>query len=136
MLLRLDHLAQYLAPFPGCVARFSSYLVRMTAAAVHWTLDPQAGTDLSPVPLTKNQHWTVDPDGKKIVDFSFVEGPFGMPAKTGYGSPILDFRDSLGPDMRYKVVRKLGEFEHLARPRLAVSAPLHNDVHSLPGFLQ
>ncbi|KAJ7457230.1 kinase-like protein [Mycena galericulata] len=31
-----------------------------------------------------------------------------MPADTGYGFPVLEFEENLGPENRYKIVRKLG----------------------------
>lgn len=39
---------------------------------------------------TTNQHISVGPDGKEVVDLEFVEEPLGMPATEGYGWPQLD----------------------------------------------
>ncbi|KAK7051340.1 hypothetical protein VNI00_004840 [Paramarasmius palmivorus] len=77
-----------------------------TDMPIHWTKDPRAGTAESPIPLTPNQHWTIDPEtGKRVVDFDFVEEPLGMPAERGLGFPQFDFGDVL---QGYTVLRKLG----------------------------
>ncbi|KAJ7764787.1 kinase-like protein [Mycena metata] len=44
----------------------------------------------------------------EVVDLSFEEEPLGMPAITGFGFPRFEFGEFLGPDRRYKIVRKLG----------------------------
>jgi hypothetical protein len=55
-----------------------------------------------------NQHISVGPDGKPNIDLTFVEEPLGMPASGGYGWPQFEFGESIGPDNRYIIVRKLG----------------------------
>ena len=55
-----------------------------------------------------NQHISVGPDGKVNVDLTFVEEPLGMPASDGYGWPQFKFGETLGPEKRYTIVRKLG----------------------------
>ena len=55
-----------------------------------------------------NQHFSVGADGKTYVDLSFASEPLGMPAKDGYGWPQIDINQSIGPDNRYTIRRKLG----------------------------
>ncbi|KAK0187959.1 kinase-like protein [Armillaria mellea] len=52
---------------------------------------------------------SVGPDGKLHVGkLTCVEEPLGLPAKEGYGWPHLKFNESIGPDNRYVISRKLG----------------------------
>ncbi|KAJ6555185.1 kinase-like domain-containing protein [Mycena vulgaris] len=85
-----------------------AWTISPNSERINWTEHPHAGTALSPVPLTANQHWSVDPEGKRVVDFSFVEEPLGMPAEIGYGFAHFEFGELVGPEGRYKVARKLG----------------------------
>lgn len=55
-----------------------------------------------------NAHWTVDHTGKSVVDLKFIEEPLGIPAQDGYGWPYIDFGESIGPNGRYTISRKLG----------------------------
>jgi len=52
-------------------------------------------------------HLSVDADGNVQVD-QFVEEPLGLGAKQGHGYLRVEFGDAIGPDKRYKVIRKLG----------------------------
>ncbi|KAJ7186812.1 kinase-like domain-containing protein [Mycena filopes] len=58
-------------------------------AAVHWTEDPRAGTELSPVPMTKNQHWSVAPDGTRRVNFT-SRTYSALKALTGYNTHFIE----------------------------------------------
>ncbi|PBK74828.1 kinase-like protein [Armillaria solidipes] len=52
---------------------------------------------------------SVGPDGKLHVGkLTFVEEPLGLPAKEHFGWPHLEFNESIGPDNRYVISRKLG----------------------------
>ena len=64
--------------------------------------DPQAA------PRASNKHVSVNPEGIELVDLEFVEEPLGVTAEQGHGFPWIEFSDAMGPDKRYKVVRKLG----------------------------
>jgi hypothetical protein len=55
-----------------------------------------------------NQHFSIDPEGKQVVDLSFVSEPLGLPAADGYGWAQFEFGDQIGPDNRYAITRKLG----------------------------
>jgi len=55
-----------------------------------------------------NKHLFVDATtGDTAVDIKFIEEPLGLSAEQGYGFPRFEFGESLGPDNRFKVVRKL-----------------------------
>ncbi|KAJ7036690.1 kinase-like protein [Mycena alexandri] len=62
----------------------------------------------SPEPTTRNQHFSVDAEGKTVVDLSFASEALGLPAADGYGWAQLEFGDSVGDDQRYTILRKLG----------------------------
>jgi hypothetical protein len=64
--------------------------------------DPQAA------PRISNKHVSVNPEGIELVDLEFVEEPLGITAEQGHGYIRIEFGDTIGPDKRYKVVRKLG----------------------------
>ncbi len=52
---------------------------------------------------------SVGPDGKLHVGkLTFVEEPLGLPAKERYGRPHLEFNESIGPDNRHVISKKLG----------------------------
>ncbi|RXW25557.1 hypothetical protein EST38_g374 [Candolleomyces aberdarensis] len=76
---------------------------------------------VSTVAEPTNQHFSVDPEGNRVVDLTFASEAIGMPASQGYGWPQFDFGQEIGPDDRYKIVRKLGWGMHsstwLARDR-------------------
>ena len=55
-----------------------------------------------------NVHYSVDPSGKTVMDLSFVSEPFGLPAADGYGWALFQAGESIGPDKRYLLSRKLG----------------------------
>ena len=66
--------------------------------------DPNAASRFS----DSNKHVSVNPEGIELVDLEFVEEPLGVTAEQGHGFIRIEFGDAIGPDMRYKVVRKLG----------------------------
>ena len=66
--------------------------------------DPHA----APRHYNTNKHVSVTPEGIELVDLEFVEEPLGVTAEQGHGFIRIEFGDAIGPDMRYKVVRKLG----------------------------
>ena len=55
-----------------------------------------------------NQHFSVDPEGKRVVDLSFASEALGMPASEGFGWAQFEFGDRIGQDNRYTISRKLG----------------------------
>ncbi|KAG9227134.1 hypothetical protein CCMSSC00406_0010238 [Pleurotus cornucopiae] len=57
---------------------------------------------------TTNQHFSVDADGKEVVDLSFQSEGIGLPAEKGYGWAQLEFGEKIGRDQRYTIARKLG----------------------------
>ncbi|GLB43876.1 putative kinase-like protein [Lyophyllum shimeji] len=59
-------------------------------------------------PRSSNKHVSVDPEGNTLIDLEFIEEPLGVTAEQGHGYLRVEFGDALGPDKRYKVVRKLG----------------------------
>lgn len=61
---------------------------------------------MSSVTGPTNQHVSVDPEGKTVINLTFASEALGMPASEGYGWAQLDFGDCLSD--RYKVMRKLG----------------------------
>ena len=59
--------------------------------------------DPRPAPLRSyNKH--VNPGTEHV----HLEEPLGVTAEQGHGFPWIEFRDAMGPEKRYKVVRKLG----------------------------
>jgi hypothetical protein len=50
----------------------------------------------------------VDAEGVEQVDLEFIDEPIGVPADKGHGFARFDFGDTIGPEDRYKIVRKLG----------------------------
>ena len=77
----------------------------------------------TPLPEPTNQHFSVDPEGKQVVDLTFVSEPLGLPAADGYGWAQFEFGDQVGQDNRYTITRKLGWGMHsstwLARDSLS-----------------
>jgi len=65
--------------------------------------DPQAAPRSG-----SNKHVSVNAEGIGLVDLEFVEEPLGVTAEQGHGFIRIEFGDAIGPDKRYKVVRKLG----------------------------
>ena len=59
-------------------------------------------------PRSSNKHVSVNAEGINEVDLEFVEEPLGVTAEQGHGFIRIEFSDAIGPDGRYKVVRKLG----------------------------
>ncbi|KAF4591315.1 hypothetical protein EYR40_009918 [Pleurotus pulmonarius] len=57
---------------------------------------------------TTNQHFSLDADGKEVVDLSFQSEGIGLPAEKGYGWAQLEFGEKIGRDQRYTITRKLG----------------------------
>ncbi|KAF8062371.1 kinase-like protein [Lyophyllum atratum] len=58
--------------------------------------------------VASNKHVSVDPEGNTYIDLEFIEEPLGVTAEQGHGYLRVEFGDALGPENRYKVVRKLG----------------------------
>jgi hypothetical protein len=87
----------------------SSTSIRMSSA-----------TQLEPT----NQHFSIDSEGKQVVDLTFTSEALGMPAADGYGWAQFEFGDQIGQDNRYTIVRKLGWGMHsstwLARDSMSV----------------
>jgi len=67
--------------------------------------DPHAPSRFPP---GSNKHISVNAEGIKLVDLEFVEEPLGVTAEQGHGYLRVEFGDAIGPDKRYKIVRKLG----------------------------
>ena len=59
-------------------------------------------------PRSSNKHVSVNPEGIELVDLEFVEEPLGVTAEQGHGYLWIEFGDVIGPDGRYKIIRKLG----------------------------
>lgn len=59
-------------------------------------------------PEFANQHFSVDAEGKPVIDLIFASEALGMPAVEGYGWVQFEFGDQIGQDNRYKIARKLG----------------------------
>ena len=59
-------------------------------------MSTDAGNSTKPT----NQHILVGPDGKVNINL-------GMPASDGYGWPQFEFGETLEPEKRYIIVRKL-----------------------------
>ena len=59
-------------------------------------------------PRSSNKHVSVNAEGIELVDLEFIEEPLGVTAEQGHGFIRVEFGDAIGPDKRYKVVRKLG----------------------------
>ena len=55
-----------------------------------------------------DQHFSVDAEGKQVVDLTFVSEPLGLPAADGHGRAQFEFGDKIGQDNRYTITRKLG----------------------------
>jgi hypothetical protein len=64
-----------------------------------------AHTQAAPQP--SNKHLSVDAEGNTQVDLEFIEEPLGPSAEQGHGFLRIEFGDAIGPDNRYKAVRKL-----------------------------
>jgi hypothetical protein len=64
--------------------------------------------DSTAVDEPKNVHYSVDPSGKTVMDLSFASEPLGLPALEGYGWPQFQAGESIGPEKRYLLSRKLG----------------------------
>jgi len=79
-------------------------------------------------PHLANLHFSLDPEGKQIVDLNFASEALGMPAADGYGWAQLEFGDQMGEGGRYTIVRKLGWGSHsstwLARDSTSVCCQL------------
>ena len=75
-------------------------------------------------PELTNQHFSVDPEGKQVVDLTFASEALGMPAADGYGWAQFEFGDQIGQSNRYIIARKLGWGMHsstwLARDSVSV----------------
>ena len=67
-----------------------------------------ARMDSTAVDEPKNVHYSVDPSGKTVMDLSFASEPLGLPASDGYGWPQFQAGESIGPENRYLLSRKLG----------------------------
>jgi len=78
-----------------------------------------------------NLHFSVDPEGKQVVDLIFASEALGVPAADGYGWAQFEFGDRIGEDKRYTISRKLGWGSHsstwLARDSMSVCCQLLYD---------
>lgn len=55
-----------------------------------------------------NKHVSVEEEGIEKIRLEFVEEPLGVTAEQGHGYLRVNFGDTIGPDNRYKITRKLG----------------------------
>lgn len=86
-----------------CLHRALSPLIRHTRPPLSHL------RQMSRTPSTQaNAHWSSDHNGKPVVDLTFIEEPLGILGEDGYGWPFIDFGESVGPDGRYVISRKLG----------------------------
>lgn len=69
---------------------------------------PAAHTHTQPASRPSNKHLSVDAEGNTHVDLEFIEEPLGISAEQGHGFLRVEFGDAIGPDRRYRIVRKLG----------------------------
>jgi serine/threonine protein kinase len=69
---------------------------------------PAAHTHTQPTSRLSNKHLSVDAEGNTHVDLEFIEEPLGISAEQGHGFLRIEFGDAIGPDCRYRIVRKLG----------------------------
>ena len=85
------------------VQRLSTYeKKRYHSALVSSSARPQAAEP-------SNKRLSVDTErGVTFVDLSFIEEPLGLSREQGYGFPRFEFGDTIGPERRYKIIRKLG----------------------------
>lgn len=83
---------------------------------------------------TTNHHIYAGADGEQSVDLEFASEPLGLPATEGYGWPVLEFGQALGPDNRFVIARKLGwggsSSIWLAKDQKYVSAAHDTLIHS------
>jgi hypothetical protein len=83
-----------------------------------------------------NQHFSVDPEGKQVVDLTFASEALGIPTADGYGWAQFEFGDQIGPGNRYIIARKLGWGMHsstwLARDSMSVYRQLENGDQLTP----
>jgi hypothetical protein len=84
----------------------SKNLQRSTCPYMLSVTTEHAHTQAAPRP--SNKHLSVDAEGNTQVDLEFIEEPLGLSAEQGHGFLRIEFGDAIGPDHRYKVVRKLG----------------------------
>ena len=61
-----------------------------------------------PASRPTNKHVSVNAEGIELIDLEFVEEPLGITAEQGHGYLRIEFGDALGPDNRYRIIRKLG----------------------------
>lgn len=69
-------------------------------------------------------------DDPKLGDLKFIEEPLGVTAENGYGFPRFEFGESIGPDLRFKLLRKLG-FGRNSSTWLALDERCVHIVHHL-----
>ena len=65
-------------------------------------------TNNQTVPQPSERHISVDPEEITRSYLNFIEEPLGFRTEQGHGFIRIQFGDTIGPDHRYKVVRKLG----------------------------
>jgi hypothetical protein len=56
----------------------------------------------------RSQPPTGHPEGIEPIDIKHVEEPLGATTEQGHGYLWIEFGDAIGPDRRYKIIRKLG----------------------------
>jgi hypothetical protein len=89
-------------PFPR-LPRFPAFS-RYLATVPPLRMSSPDATAVNPT----NQHFSVGADGKTYYDLTFIEEPLGMPGSDGYGWPQFEFGQTVGPNSRYVIERKLG----------------------------
>src|ERR1700761_3334695 len=82
--------------------------LRMSILINRRSLNSSIATDSHRDPELTNTHYSLDPEGKPVMDLTFTSEPLCLPGKDGYGWPQLEFNETLGPDSHYVVLRKLG----------------------------
>jgi len=55
-----------------------------------------------------NQHYSVDPEVKQVVDLTFASEAVGIPAADGYGWTQFEFGDQIDQDDGHIIARKPG----------------------------
>ena len=111
MLLRVltRRLRSPLGPFSIVQCRLRpGFAVRQAVRSVNMAHPKVVFADPRAEPRTSNKHVSVNAEGIELVDLGFTEEPLGVTAEQGYGFLRIEFGDAIGPDKRYKIVRKLG----------------------------
>ena len=124
--------ATHLLLRPPISSTFARRSLMMSSALLSGKAASEPGPTPSNFEEPKNQHFSIDPEGKQVVDLTFASEPLGMPAIEGYGWACFDFGQRVGKDDRYTIARKLGWGMHsstwLARDNLLVCTSLSKKV--------